>query len=54
MSCKAHQRGYLFGEHYDYIVGSKKDLKNADVLADQVERETLGIPNFVQNYFINN
>lgn len=51
IECKTFHKGVLFGEHYDYITGHKTDHKNSNVKADQEERETLGIPQFVQNIF---
>lgn len=52
IECKAFHKGYLFGEHYDYITGQKVQEKKTNVSADISEKEALGISNFVQNIFL--
>ncbi len=51
IECKAHHKGVLFGEHYDYIMGSKKTSKMKDVDLDVLERAKFDIPDFLQNIF---
>ena len=54
IECKAYHKGLLFGEHYDYIVGSKTASKSNNVLQDQLERAKFEIPDFLQNIFSDN
>lgn len=54
IECKAYHKGVLFGEHYDYIIGSKKTSKIEDVDKDKLERAKNEIPDFLQNIFSNN
>ncbi len=51
IECKAYHKGTLFGEHYDYIMGSKKTSKMKDVDLDVLERAKYEIPDFLQNIF---
>ena len=53
IECKSYKHGILYGEHLDYIEGRKTEEKEENVQQDKVERESLGIPHFVnqlENY----
>lgn len=52
IECKAHHKGHLFGEHYDYIIGAKADAKMKDVDLDILERKKYDIPNYIQNIIL--
>lgn len=54
IECKAYHKGLLFGEHYDYIIGSKKTSKQKNVDLDKSERAENEIPDFLQNIFSDN
>lgn len=51
IQCKPFHKGVLFGEHYDYIIGAKKDTKNSNVIADIEEKNTIGLSQYYQNIF---
>ena len=52
IECKAHHRGHLFGEHYDYIIGKKLTEKMKEVDLDTLERKKHEIPDYLQNIIL--
>lgn len=42
-------KGYLYGEHLDYVTGKKKELKDQYRIQDEKEKIDLGLPPYVNN-----
>lgn len=49
IECKRHFADHLYNVHIDYIKGIKTEEKDENVKKDKQDRETLGIPDYINN-----